>query len=262
MTITDSNIVIGSPPSLLSHSYLLSDSITPDGSITLKLFDTKISHDNGINFHEVFSFGNNDSIKANIFLENDMLVLLVFKGSNRPSEFQQPHAFVREKDRESEKIKPVIRSVFYLPDGFNGYSWIALEQADGEVAEFDEEGRRVLRIPESGLLSTQAKPMPAALAKRDFAFFYEKTGNTPHEPINIIPENCFNLFQSQKLEEGQIKEHGFDPDQRYVLVFRYNNPGRDGINKLFGRDISGQVLWFRVDTLRNLLKSGDMLQGS
>jgi|LSQX01.3.fsa_nt_gb hypothetical protein len=259
LIITDTNIVFDSPTVLISYSYFLSDSINTDGSISLMLFGTLISYDKGLTFQNTVTMGSvSDTVKASIFLENDILVFLLMKGSNRASEFQQPHAFFRATTQESEKAITPVREVFILPDNFLGFSWIAMEQPDGKPVVYDQNGRRVFRIPESGLLLTQAQPLPTALAKREYSFFFEKKENISSEPVSIIPENCLSLFKSQKLTEEQIREFGYDPKKMYVLVYRYNNPGREEINELFGRTIKGQVLWFRVDTLENLLKYGSM----
>lgn len=255
--ITDTYIITGSSFSLIKFSYSISDSVSFDGSISLKLFNAKISADNGLNYSELGS--KTDTIKANIFIEKDILVLLIWKGGDRLDEFQIAAAYTRKNESEPFIYQPSIQSKFYLPDGYTGYAWVAMAQSDGDPAEYDRDGRRILKIPESGLLLTQSKPMPTALAKREFAFYYQMNDGLANDVIPVLPSNCLFYFTKSNLSEEQLIDYGFNPNQIYVHYYRYNNPPREKLNKLFETEIKGQVFWFRVDTLRNLLKSEPMI---
>ena len=258
LIISETSLILGSTAFLMKHSYIVSDSVSQSGSISLKLFDFKISND-GISFSDVS--GSADSIHVDVFMDQDILILLVWKGGSRADEFQIPIAYIRKDKTKSEVFHPIIRSKFYLPNGYRGYAWVALDQQHGQPAEYDGEGRRVLQIPESGLLLTQSELMPTALAKREFAFYFSDKNGIATDSIPLIPADCLSLFKIQQFTNGQIREYGYDPNQVYVYYYRYNNPGRENINKLFGKTIKGQVFWFRVDALRNLLKSGEMIPG-
>ena len=145
--------------------------------------------------------------------------------------------------------------------GFAGYAWVALGQHHGEPADYDGDGIRALHIPESGLLSTQSAPMPTALAKREFAFYFKDRDGKISGSIPLISNSCITLFKNQSFTYEQIQEYGYDPNRVYVYFYRYNNPARENINKLFGQEIKGQVFWFRVGTLNNLLKFEEMIPG-
>ncbi len=254
LIITDTFLSICFSDCIIQHSYTITDSGSTGGSFALKLFDSRISFDKGITNSNIS--GNLDSIKASIFLEKEIMTLLIWKGGDRFTEFQIAEAFIRKEGSEHEIYQSEIRSVFYLPAGYTGNSYVALEQPEGEPAEIDEEGRRVLYIPPSGLLLTMSKPMPTGLAKREFAFYYLDKDVIFNDPIPVIPHNCFYNFYTNELNDEQIKEYGFNPDQIYVYYHRYN-PAREIVNNLFLKDIKGQVFMFRVDTLRNFLKPGN-----
>lgn len=258
LIISETSLISGSSAFLMKHSYIISDSVSQSGSISLKLFDSKVSTD-GISFSEIV--GSADSTRVDVFLDQDILVLLYWKGADRADEYQMPVAYIRKDKSATRDYQPTIRSRFYLPSGYRGYAWVALDQQHGQPAEYDGEGRRVLQIPESGLLLTQSEPMPTALAKREFAFYFSDKNGIATDSIPLIPADCLSLFKNQQFTNGQIREYGYDPNQVYVYYYRYNNPGRENINKLFGQEIKGQVIWFRVDTLKNLLKSGEMIPG-
>ena len=48
--------------------------------------------------------------------------------------------------------------VHYIPKDFRGSVFIIFNRKDGNPKEYDEKGRRVYRIPESGILKTQFAP--------------------------------------------------------------------------------------------------------
>ena len=258
LIISETSLISGSSAFLMKHSYIISDSVSQSGSISLKLFDSKVSTD-GISFSEISV--STDSIRVDVFLDQDVLVLLFWKGANKADEYQMPVAYIRKDRSVNENYKPTIRSIFYLPVGYAGFAWVALDQQHGQPAEYDGEGRRVLQIPESGLLITQSETMPTALAKREFAFYFSDKNGIATDSIPLIPTDCLSLFKNQQFTNGQIRDYGYNPNQFYVYFYRYNNPGRENINKIFGQTIKGQVFWFRVDTLKNLLKSVEMVPG-
>jgi hypothetical protein len=257
LNITDTYIITGSLSFLMKHSYIITDSVSCDGSIPLKLYNTQYSSNNGLDYFEAGS--ETDTIKASIFLEKDVLILLIWKGGSRIGEFEIAAAYKRKNESEVLINQPIIHSIFYLPDSYTGYAWVAMAQPDGKPTEKDVQGREVFHIPESGLLLTQSKPMPTALAKREFAFYFVNNGGDVREEISVLSHDCVSFFKKQEFSGEQINEYGFDYDQIYVYYYRYNNPSREKINKFFEKDIKGQVFWFRVDTLKNLLKIEPML---
>ncbi|MBW6479495.1 MAG: hypothetical protein K0B37_08715 [Bacteroidales bacterium] len=257
LIISETSLISGSSAFLMKHSYIISDSVSQSGSISLKLFDYKISND-GISFSKISE--SDDSVRVDVFLDKDILVLLFWKGDYRPYEYQIPVAYIRKEKSATEVYRPTIRSIFYLPVGYAGYALVALDQHHGEPAEYDGEGRRILHMPESGLLLTHSEPMPLAMAKREFAFYFNDSDGKISVSLPLLPNSCITLFKNQNFTNEQIQEYGYDPDQIYVYYYRYN-PGRENINKLFGQEIKGQVFWFRVDTLWNLLKFGEMIPG-
>ncbi len=212
----------------MQHKYMISNSDSLYDSYTLKLFDSEISMDNGRNFETIN--GKNDTLMVIIFIDDNILSLLAFKGGDLSSQYSVVEAYYRETEDSKIDYKPIVNTVFYLPGGFRGYSWVALEQQDGEIEEVDiineTKGTRIFRIPTSALLKSQSEPTPDALAKREFEFFY-LSGNEKNKTIIIpIPPPCLSYIRTENLTEPEIRELGFDLDSVYVYYYRYNNPNR------------------------------------
>ncbi len=232
---------------IIRYSYTLVDTLNPDGSVNMLIYDAKISCDGGESYLEASW---TDTMSISIYYDNNILVLLPHKDPVvTPGEVSQPEAFVRVDRNPEYEFTPGTKAVFIVPDNLRGYSWVAMEQPDGEVPAKNPSGSIIINIPESGKMLSQAPTMPEALAKREFAFYFQSGS-----PIPPIHENCISLLRGKKLSDEGIIAHGYNPDQLYVSYSRYNNPGRREINKLFGRKITGQVFWFQVDTLRDMVK--------
>ena len=244
--------------------YLLSDEVNADGSKTIQVFNYEISFDDGENYNKVVgSQGMVDTSVAHVhFISEEIMVHVSYKGAKRfHNHMARPVAFVRaEKYYKNEHYTPEIQKIIVLPEVFSGHAWIAHEQPDGEVEENDPMGRLVLRVPKSGYLLTQAAPMPVAIALQGFEFFYENKYENS-EPIPKITYNCLNLLRKKwndkQLTDDDVINLGFDLEKIYVCAFIYNVPPRGTVNKKFGRKIEGQVLYFQVDTLQNMIRYAD-----
>lgn len=254
--ICDKYIESSSPIMASRVSYIISERYNPDGSIPFKQFDFLHSFD-GLNYEK--RTGSRDTIKGKLYLEDDIFVLLNYKGGDRSDEYQDVAAFTRKDDEQGKAFLPMVSTVFVLQDGFRGYSWVATEQLKGKAPAMDYEGRHIIEIPENGILETKAAITPVALSKRELEFFFRQNWNNGLMSIPHISLNCLTFLQSKNYTDDEIVNFGYEPDQVYVFYFRYNNPGREGINNIFGKEIQGQVFWFRVDTLRDLLKPKPMV---
>ncbi|MBW6498640.1 MAG: hypothetical protein K0B09_09645 [Bacteroidales bacterium] len=250
------------------QEYFLSDYLNPDGSSSLRVFNFEVSFDNGESYSKVAgSEGMVDTSLVHVyFINEDIMVHVGFKmGKRVHHHYRRPAVFLRAEAFENyQAYVPEVQKVFVLPDDFTGRSWIAHEQPDGEVEERDSLGRLVLRIPNSGFLLTQASPMPVALALQGFDFFFE-SDYKKEEPIPKITINCLNFFRNKWSErqssDFDITDLGFDLEKIYVCAFTYNTPQRDQINKMFGKNIEGQVMYFQVDTLKNLIINANTWEG-
>lgn len=76
------------------------------------------------------------------------------------------------------------RELHLIPEGFLGKVVILYNQDDGVPIEYDKEGRRVYRIPESGILQTKATPNPGGFIGSDLNFYYVGENG---EKLNKIP---------------------------------------------------------------------------
>jgi len=256
LIISEEHLETGTSNMRFRHSYFISRETSQGQMMELGLFDSMFSS-NGSDYDTVF--GPKDTIKANLYLADDILVLLIFKGGEISDQYQIANAYSKKIKEQRKTFTSKVSTVFVLPDGFRGYSWVAIEQPNGKAPEKDSEGRPIIEIPENGVLETKASVTPVALAKRELGFYFREDRDNKQGRIPHISDNCRQLFVSKNLTDEEIVNSGYDPDQVYVYYYRYNNPGREEINKLFEKEITGQVFWFRVDTLRNLLKPLSMI---
>ncbi|TVQ10018.1 MAG: hypothetical protein EA361_14595 [Bacteroidetes bacterium] len=248
--------------------FLLADVVNADGSKTLQVFNYEISFDDGENYNKVASSqGMVDTSVVHVhYITKDIMVHVSYKGGRRVHHhLERPVAYVRAgKFYTNKQDTPEIQKIIVLPEGFSGHAWIAHEQPDGEVEENDPMGRLVLRVPKSGYLLTQAAPMPVALALQGFEFFYENKYEN-REPMPKITYNCLNLLRGKwnekQLTDEDVINLGFDLEKIYACAFTYNLPQRGTINTMFGRKIEGQVMYFQVDTLKNLIIHSNTWEG-
>ncbi len=245
-----------SSTSLLRYAYTVSDAIQQDGYWEMYLSEAMASGDGGQNYSEIGNFDDShEIIRVQIYFRDDILVLLPHKAEGiTAGQVTMPEAFVRAGSLPDSQYTPSVQSVFVIPDGFTGSAWIAMNQPKGEPFAINNEGLPVLELPASGLLRSQVPIMAEALAKREFAFYFHTDRTGDSQPIPHIHYKCLELFRSEGFSKEDILNHGYHPDKVYVLHYRYDVPGREIINEMFGEKIEGQVMHFRVATLKNMIE--------
>ena len=136
-------------------------------------------------------------------------------------------------------------TLFVFENNFFGYVLINYNQPDGQEKKYTKNGTKIIDVPISGTLKTQfiADPFNYILKNIKFA----RKNNINKE----IPHICFKWARSQKLEG--LVELGYDTNAVYVILQDYNQMGRGYINEWWDEEITGQVLMFKIDTLKNLL---------
>lgn len=92
------------------------------------------------------------------------------------------------------------KELFLIPKDFKGTVLIIFDQKDGAEKEYDEEHRRVYKIPNSGILYTQF-PVPESGEILDQKFFYLRSDNSKGEEIlNIDLEESYK----RKIDENKV----------------------------------------------------------
>lgn len=242
-------------PTVFRYAYSISDAIHQDGYWEMYLSEAMASSDGGQNFSEIGNLdGPDEKIRVRLYVKDNVLVLLPHKAEGRTAgQVITPEAFVKTGSLPHLQYTSSVQSVFIVPDGFTGSAWIAMNQPKGEPFAINNEGLPVIELPASGLLKSQVPIMAEALAKREFAFYFQTDRAGDSQPIPHIHYKCLDLFRSEGFSEEEVLSHGYDMEQVYVMFHRYDTPGREKINELFGERIEGQVMHFRVGKLRDLI---------
>ena len=144
----------------------------------------------------------------------------------------------------SKQIKDTTKTQVIVFDGnLIGNYGINYQQPDGEQG-VDSKGRILMHISKYGLFKTKFKADPFEYIKNNFIFM-----NRYHK---VIPSFIMANFQNDRKE---LLSRGFNNDSVYVCLYGYNQDARERVNQFFNKQISGQVLMFRVDTLKNFLNN-------
>lgn len=146
--------------------------------------------------------------------------------------------------RVSKPVKDTTKTQVIVFEGnLIGNYGINYQQQDGEES-VDSKGRMLVHSSENGLFNTKFKADPFEYIKNNFIFM-----NKDHK---VIPS--FIMGHSSKSQK-ELLSRGFNNDSVYVCLYGYNQGARDEVNRFFNKQISGQVLMFRVDTLKNFLNN-------
>ncbi|MCX2679362.1 hypothetical protein OOZ15_05350 [Galbibacter sp. EGI 63066] len=107
-------------------------------------------------------------------------------------------------------------SIRLIPKGYEGPVLIVFNQSKGEPKEY-EDGKRVYRIPENGILETQFEPN-YGIQKHQF-FYVDSLGNREEIPFVIVQEQDSLLKVKDRTkvyafgESAPGKGTGFEPNE-------------------------------------------------
>jgi len=132
------------------------------------------------------------------------------------------------------KKKKSIKEVFILPKNFIGQVYVNYTNISNKI-KFEE---RTITIPQTGLIKTTLQ-----VSILNFAFSNYRFEMPNGKQYNFFVDDITSQTQLNKLDRDSI----------YVCVYGFNQEGRPKINKIFNEEISGNVLMFEVDTLKNLI---------
>jgi hypothetical protein len=135
-----------------------------------------------------------------------------------------------------------------LPMKYRGNVFINYNQKDGQVKEYTYDKRPLISIPANGLLQTQfpEEPYNFILGRITFSII-DTTALYRHIKFFSFDKYYHNL--------NELFSQGYDMDSVYVCTYGYNRQTREEINKLFDKTIEGNVMMFRIDTLKNLISN-------
>lgn len=179
---------------------------------------------------------------------NDSLVLYSFKNHSGPlKEHLDEITLLTRRNNSRQCIDTLIslrNDMFLLPDNFIGKVYVNFDQIDGQTQNFDNEGNRIIKIPESGYVKTIFKEEPLKYALEKMCFIQKETA---------LP--YFIESKKRKMNEKEFIEEGYNLESVYVCIEGYNQTSRKIINEVYGQEIKGNVLMFQIDTLKNILNS-------
>lgn len=109
-------------------------------------------------------------------------------------------------------------SVRLIPSGYTGPVLIIFNQSNGEKKEY-EDGKRIYRIPKSGVLRTQFEPN-YGITRHDF-FYVDSTGNRIKIPFKVVQNDTTLIEDTGKIyafgERAPSEGQGYDSKHgRYV----------------------------------------------
>ena len=119
-----------------------------------------------------------------------------------------------------------------VPAGFSGRIAIALDQKQGAATEYDEQGNIMLKVPQSGLLESQAIADGFAISGGRYRFYVERDGR-----LEAMPH-------SSRTDRGRARLYA----EPLVGIMCGFNAGisTDAASKMFGKEIVGEVLIMSV----------------
>lgn len=189
----------------------------------------------GVSIHYTFQFNDDQLILIDykIFKEQIGHFAVLKKVGSPPGSIS--------KDISKDKGQQIV-----LPYLFHGLVYICYGQNDGSKKVYANDNSPLINIPADGFLQTQFKEDPFNLIKGNISFLTNDSNNIWHK----IPSFQFDKYIDNY--EDLINQ-GFKEDSVYVCLYGYNRARRNDINKQFKKTIEGNILFLKVDTLKNLL---------
>lgn len=205
-----------------------------------------------------YSFIANDTLRVfvedNFFIDyvyayfNDTLILYTYKNHNGTLKNHLDEITLLTKRNSVKKPIDTLISLrndkFILPDNYIGLVYVNFNQFDGQVQNFDNAENRIIRIPDCGYTKTIFKENPLKYALEKMCFIQSET-NIPF----------FIERKIRRMNEKELEEAGYNLESIYVCIEGYNQTSRKYINEIYGQEIQGNVLMFKIDTLKNILSS-------
>jgi hypothetical protein len=195
----------------------------------------------------IYQTANDFKVKNLVFVNEYELVQANYKSGEKINDhIDEVGVFYKDKaniDSILQNDKAQIKTNFILPKGFKGGIMLAYNQPVGELSGQEE----YIKIPASGLLKLTQKTDIYRYGKRRFKFYFDNIDqqNPKNTEIEVLENN--KNYTDQELKK-------YKKDTLYVLPIGYNQLDREGINKIFGENIEGDVEMYEVNYFKNLVK--------
>jgi len=147
--------------------------------------------------------------------------------------------FIKNGDDKPLVDTDLKKDIFKLPSNFIGDVFINYNQKEAGNKSFDSQNNRIIEVSDNGLVKTEFEELILPLAFGLYEF--------------ESPSKKYSFFIDDVVKDSEINK--LNPDSVYVCVYGYNQTSREGIDKLYGEEIHGNVLMLKVDTLSNILKT-------
>ncbi len=189
----------------------------------------------------VFKTQWNYSMRFKYQFVNNALVLWNEKANSGElkGHIDEIYTFIRKGQHKQQVISDSKKEIFMLPSNFIGNVFINYNQKGSGNNLIDIQNNRKIEVSNDGLAKTEFEVSILPLA---FGLYEFKS-----------PLRTYSFFIQDLIEDSEIIS--LKEDSIYVCIYGYNQQSREEINKLYSQEINGNVLMFRVDTLKNIMKT-------
>jgi len=174
------------------------------------------------------------------FVNNSLVIWNQKANSGKlKGQIDEIYTFTKKGQDKPHVLTVSEKEIFMLPSNFIGYVYINYNQKGSGNNLIAGKNSRKIEVSINGLIKTEFEESILPLAFGDYEF--------------ISPIKKYSFFMQDLIEDSEITS--LKADSIYVCVYGYNQESREEINKLYGQEINGNVLMFRVDTLKNIMKT-------
>ncbi len=153
----------------------------------------------------------------------------------------------RKEGSKKKKIKISGKTHnFVIPDNYAGNIFVNYNCTNVLEKKVFSDTSVTLYISNNGLLKTQEREDPWGYVEGNIKFSQIRGEDKKEVPF-FISGDFVNLTKQDIINKG------YKLDSIYVHLLGYNQTGRNEINKIFNERIYGNVLMFRIGTLKDLL---------
>lgn len=144
--------------------------------------------------------------------------------------------WVRKGEPFSSFVKKGVYIIYIFPPNFKGSAWIAFNQKEGVQPTYDSLGNAILTIPENGILLTKLHEDAFATANRNYSIYELSNGK-------YKSYKTFDKFD-------KIDSTLFINNENLAIQCGFNQDARESINKLFGKQIQGNIMTIFIGTYK------------
>ncbi|NPD46411.1 MULTISPECIES: hypothetical protein [unclassified Lentimicrobium] len=148
-------------------------------------------------------------------------------------------------EESNSQINNLKKDIIIVPENQIGIFLIAFSQKDGNEVTFDKLGNRVFTFKNgSNILFSQGQEDIEKMAFNQFEVYQQ----SPNGELILFP-----IIAKCELKKGK-EEQGF-----MAIMEGFNQEPRKQLNKLVGKDVSGNVLWFNIGSEAEIHNNRDSI---